>query len=72
MASNKLTDGVGKKIVEALKMQSNEDFDLNNNNSPMMNNPEKIESNQSFEGFDKHSGSSRIFCSIYTSAFSGI
>ena len=52
MASNKLTDGVGKKIVEALKMQSNEDFDLNNNNSPMMNNPEKIESNQSFEGFD--------------------
>ncbi len=30
MATNKMNDGVGKKIVEALKMQTNEEVDVNN------------------------------------------
>lgn len=33
MATNKMNDGVGKKIVEALKMQTNEEVDVNNESS---------------------------------------
>ena len=35
MATNKMNDGVGKKIVEALKMQSSEDADVLSDNDEM-------------------------------------
>lgn len=49
-----MTDGVGKKIVEALKMQSGEDFNANNttNNNVGMDNMVNSEETSVSENFD--------------------